>query len=147
MSGLRLNAVVKADLVRAALRRADKNSRRDAVKAMRQATSEVLVPRVKSSVPHASGRYASTIRAGATQRAVYVQARTPYAKVLEKGRAPMFIRPVKARMLSTPEGPRRLVKSPRYPARHTLQRAVLPHVAATADRVEAYLIQAIKAYL
>lgn len=146
MSGLRLNAVVKADLVRAALRRADKNSRRDAVKAMRQATNEVLVPRVKSSVPHASGRYASTIRAGATQRAVYVQARTPYAKVLELGRKPMTIRATGA-ALSTPYGPRRSVRSPRYPARHTLQRAVLPHVAATADRVETYLIQAIKAYL
>lgn len=146
MSGLKLSAVVKTDAVRAALKRADKGTRRDAVKSAKRATTEVLVPRVKSSVPHRSGDYQRSIRAGATQRAVYVQARTPYAKVLEKGRAPMFIRPVKARMLSTPEGPRRLVKSPRYPARHTLERAVRPHVPAVADRVESYMAQALRSY-
>lgn len=147
MSGLSLKAVVKADLVRAGLRRADKNTKRDALRAMRRATDEVLVPAVKGAVPSRSGRYAASIRPGATQRGVYVRAKTPYARVLETGRKPMVIRAQSAAALSTPFGPRRSVQSPRYPKRQVLGKAVAPHIARTADRVESYLIQSIKSYL
>lgn len=146
--GFSLSAVVKSDLVMAALRRADKNAQRDARAAMRQAVREVMVPGVKSRVPHGpSGNYQKSIKAGASTRGgASIFARTAYAKVLEEGRRPLVIRPKSAKALSTPNGVFRVVHSPRYPARHVLRDAVHPLLPATAQRVEQLVIPKIKAY-
>lgn len=147
MSGFRISATIRDDAVRGALRMADKHARRDARRAIRLAVDEVLAPHVRSAVPAKSGAYRASIRSGATTSTAYVQARTPYAKVLELGRAPMRITVKSARALATPAGPRHAVQSPRYPARRTLGRAAAPHIAATARRVETHLVKALRSYL
>lgn len=147
MAGFKIETLVRADLVMAALRRADKNAKRDATKAMRAAVREVMVPAAKSRAPHVSGKYARSIKAGASLRSgASIQATTPYAKALELGRKPLEIRPVSAKALRTPNGVFRVVHSPRYPARHVLRDAVTPLLPATARRVEELLIPTIKAY-
>lgn len=148
MAGFAIKTVVKSDLVLAALRRADKNAKRDAMRAMRQAVREVTLPAAKSRVPSGpSGKYAASIKAGASARGgASVYSKIAYAKVLEYGRAPMVIRARSAKALSTPNGAFRLVHSPRYPARHVLRDAVTPLLPATARRVEELLIPTIKSY-
>jgi len=167
VAGFSVKTLVKSDLVMAALRRADKNAKRDAMRAMRQAVREVTLPAAKGRVPHGpSGKYAASIKAGASARGgASVYSKIAYARVLEYGRAPMVIRPKSARALSiptehgrptrpagtgprpaTPNGAFRVVHSPRYPARNVLHDAVVPLLPATARRVEELLIPTIKSY-
>lgn len=162
MAGFSVKTLVKSDLVMAALRRADKNAKRDAMRAMRQAVREVTLPAAKGRVPHGpSGKYAASIKAGASARGgASVYSKIAYARVLEYGRAPMVIRPKSARALSFPisrpridagrtstlNGAFRVVHSPRYPARNVLHDAVVPLLPATARRVEELLIPTIKSY-
>lgn len=147
MSGFSITASIRDEALRAALKAADKASKKDARLATKRAVDEVMTPRVRASVPSRSGAYKASIRSGATARSAYVQARTPYAKVLERGRPAMRITVKNAKALSTPAGPRRSVQSPRYPARNTMRKAATPHVAETARRVETYLSQALRRHL
>lgn len=144
MSGLSVNVAVKDEALRRALREVTRDARRDATAATKRAVREVMAPAAKARVPSKSGRYRASIRAGATARSAYVQARTAYARVLERGRSPMRITVKRAGALSTPAGPRHHVNSPRYPERRTLERAVLPSVGETSRRIEQYVIDALK---
>ena len=144
-----MNIGVKVDdaAVRGALLRASKAARDDAAKATRDAVDEVLVPRARMNVPRKSGRYAASIKAVSRGRAGIVQARAPYATVLEEGRAPMRITVRTKKALTTPGGPRRSVQSPRYPRRRVLREAVLPGVPQAARLIERYVASALRHHL
>lgn len=129
-----MNLRVDDAAVLSALRTAGREAKADARKATRLAVQRE-VPGIAGSVPHNSGRYAASIRGGATARSAYVIARTPYATVLDKGRSPMTIH-AHGGAMSTPYGPRRVVHSPRYPARWTLRKAVFHRADRIAQAVK-----------
>lgn len=91
---------------------------------LREAVEREALPVAKQLAP---GSIRSTLRAGATTRAAYLETKDPRAGLLEFGGTRTDVIEPKAgrRAVSTPYGPRRRVKGPRrYKSQKFMQRTV-----------------------
>jgi hypothetical protein len=112
-----------ADDVARAYQAAAKAANAKATKGLRQAAKDIVLPTVRAAV---KGKLPGVTSAGATAKGAYVRQTHPGAALDDFGGVRNdTIAPVSAKELSTPAGPRQVVKGPRkYKGAHVWDPAV-----------------------
>ncbi len=108
--------------IEAAFAEASANAQREMQRGIREAAKQIALPVVRQEV---TGKLPGVTTAGATAKGGYVRQTHPGAAINEFGGTRRdVIRPINAKALSTPAGPRAKVGGARvYTAKHALQRA------------------------